>query len=123
MTQATRPFITVDAPPPTPRPRYVVVEVDGDVIVAPQGAGKYEDSSCVDEPCAPVVFDDLALAEEVAEAMWVDRAGFCSFWRAKELPAGCTAEGLAILALPEFAREAARLRDIFGQDALTAVGA
>lgn len=107
--------------PPPPVPRYVVVADHGDVVVSPQGQGRYEDSSCTDLPHAPVVFDSLALAERVARTMCVDRGGFFSSWSVKELPAGCQAEGLAILALPEFAHEAGRLRDIFGQNALAAV--
>lgn len=114
----TRSYITVEPPEPVPAPRYVVVEYDGDLVVSPQGQGKYEDSSCVDGPCAPVVFDNYPLAKKVAEAMCVNTLSFCSFWEVKELPTGCTAEGLALLLLPEFADEAKRMREVYGDEAL-----
>lgn len=114
----TRSFITVEPPEPVPAPRYVVVEYGGDLVVSPQGSGKYEDSSCVDAPCAPVIFDSLPLAEKVADAFYVNTLSFCSFWEVRELPPSCQVEGLALLLLPEFADAAKRMREVYGDEAL-----
>lgn len=102
--------------PTLPGQAYIVVSDKGDFVTAPEGPGRYEDSSCADALCAPVVFDNLSQAETVALAMCVDSNGFFSSWKTKLLPAGCATDGLAMLLLDEFTTEAARLHDVFGLD-------
>lgn len=102
---------------------FVVVSEKGDFVVAPDGPGRFEDSSCIDAPCAPVVFDTRCRAEKVALSMCVDSNGFVSSWRAKAVPPGCATEGLAVLMLDDFAQEAARLYEVFGLDVRQTVAA
>lgn len=102
---------------------YVVVSEKGDLVVAPNGPDQYEDSSCVDDPCAPVIFGSRERAEKVAQSMCIDSNGFFSSWRVKALPTGCDTAGLAVFMLADFANEAIRLRDIFGIDVRAATSA
>jgi hypothetical protein len=102
---------------------YVVVSEKGDLVVAPNGPDQYEDSSCVDDPCAPVIFGSRERAEKVAQSMCIDSNGFFSSWRVKALPPGCDVQGLGVLLLDDFANEAARLLDVFGLDVRAAVSA
>jgi len=115
---------TVPSPTEASKPlrqAYVVVSEKGDLVVAPNGPDQYEDSSCVDDPCAPVIFGNRERAEKVAQSMCVDSNGFFSSWSVKALPAGCTTTGLAVFMLADFANEAVRLRDTFGIDVRAAV--
>ena len=107
----------------TPGQAYIVVSEKGDMVVAPSGPDQYEDSSCVDDPCAPVIFGSRERAENVARSMCVDSNGFVSSWRVKALPPGYDAQGLGVLLLDDFADEAARLLDVFGLDVRAAVSA